>query len=307
MKSKILKVAIIILTLCFLVSCNKENQETEKQDSKKIKIGITKIVDHKALNDAEEGFMSKLSEFGVEAEFIQENAQGDVSNALLIANDFVSEDVDLILSIATATSQAAQKSIQNTDIPLVFTAVSDPVSAGLVSSLEDTSNNITGVTDAVTQESLEELFVLFKQIKPEADTLGVIYNTGEVNSIAQVKNLKEATEKVGLKLIEVGISEIANIDQALETISTSSDALMLINDNMIASSVKLISEKAKSKKLITLSSDSSHVEEGAFLSLGISYRQLGEQAAEIAKLILIDKKSVSEIDVQNSNNLLSAA
>lgn len=303
MKTKIFRLSLLVLVLIVLVGCNQTAKTHEPTESEKIKIGISKIVDHKALNDAQQGFVDRLGELGIEAEFIEENAQGDVSNALLIANNFVSEKTDLILAIATPTSQAAQKAVQNTDIPVIFTAVSDPVSAGLVESLDNTSGNITGVTDAVTPENLEELLNLFKQIKPDAKTLGVIFNTGEVNSTAQVNTLKEVTAKVGLELVEVGISEIANIDQALETISTSSDALILINDNMIASSVQLIAEKAKAKGLITLSSDSSHVEEGAFLSLGISYRQLGEQAADIAKMILVDKVPVSEIPVQNSNTL----
>lgn len=302
MKLKILKASIFMFILVLLVGCS-DNTDKGEIKERKFKIGISKIVDHRALNDAEEGFVKKLEELGVESEFIFENAQGDVSNALLIANNFVADDVNLILSIATPTSQAAQKATLNTDIPVVFTAVSDPVMAGLVEDVKTKQGNITGVTDAVTDESIEKLLNIFKDIKRDAKTIGVIYNTGESNSIAQIENLKAISKKVNLDVVEVGISEITNIDQALETISSSADALVLINDNMVASSLKLIAEKAKQKGLITISSDSSHVEEGAFLSLGISYKKLGEQAAEIAKMILIDGKKASEIEVQNSNEL----
>ncbi|MDO5097047.1 MAG: ABC transporter substrate-binding protein [Peptostreptococcaceae bacterium] len=307
-RQKSVRGGIFLLVMILLSGCaqGQSQGQAEKEPSAEktsFKIGITQIVDHKALNEARDGFKEKMAELGIETEFVEENAQGDVSNALIIANSFVSDKADLILSIATATTQAAQKATAESQIPVVFTTVSDPVSAGIVSSLENGSGNITGVTDAVTEDNLVQLMSIFKEIKPDAKALGVIFNTGEANSAAQVKMLKAASEKMGFALKEVGISEISNIDQAIETVASESDALMLINDNMIASSVGLISEKAKQKNLITLSSDSAHVEEGALLSVGISYRQLGVQAAEQAKKILVDKVKPSDIAIENSEQL----
>ncbi len=295
--------AVLLAGCAGTTQTESETSETTVSEAEVFRIGITQIVDHKALNDAREGFESKLQELGVSAEFDEKNAQGDVSNALMIADGFVQSEVDLILAIATPTTQTAQKATEATDIPVVFTAVSDPVAAGIVESLDKPGGNISGVTDAVTEENLQKLLELFKSIKPDADTIGVIFNTAEVNSAVQVEMLKTVSERVGLSVKEVGIADIASIDPAMEMVAAEADALMLINDNMIASSIGLIAEKAKERELITLSTDSSHVEGGAFLSLGISYRQIGEQAAVMAKKILVDKISPSEIAVENSNTL----
>lgn len=298
--SKKTKLGAIALAMLLMGGCG---QKEDTGSSQSFKIGITQIADHKALNDARDGFEERVQELGMDAEFIHQNAQGDISNALLIANGFVADQTDLILGIATPAVQAAQNATKENKIPVVFIAVSAPVEAGIVESMDNGSGNITGVTDAVTKENTADLLELFKVIKPEAKSIGVIFNTGEANSIAQIKILKEAAQTVGLEVVEVGINEITSIDPALETISSKADALFLINDNMVASSVGLISEKAKQKQLITLSADSSHVESGAMLSLGISYKALGIQAADLAKRILVDLEDPGQIPVESSNNL----
>ena len=198
----------------------------------------------------------------------------------------------MIIAISTPSAQSAQNAVKNTKIPVVFAAVSDPVSAGLVDE-SLTSNSITGVTDKITKENIRELIDISKKLRPEQNSIGVIYNIGEANSLAQVEELKNVTEEANMELAEVGISSISDIDQAIEVIASKTDTLFLISDNMLASSMSLVTQKANDKGIITVSTVDTFVDEGALLSIGVNYEKLGEQMAEMVKQILIDKNEIS--------------
>jgi putative ABC transport system substrate-binding protein len=274
-----------------------ENNETSTETTEKFTIGISQLVQHPALDASRQGFIDELKALGVEAEFLDQNAQGDIANAQMIAEKFVKDDVDLIFTIATLTSQAAKKAIEGTDIPLVFTAVTDPVFSELVTAMDVTDNNITGVVDAAPIKNNLELF---KELKEDITTVGIIYNIGESNSEVQVNQTKEIAEELGLTIETVGISTVNDIPQAVDTISKKAEGLYLITDNMVASAMSLVAKLAKENNLITVSADGNHVDEGILVSEGISYYAIGQQSARIAKQILVDKVSVAEIPVQTS-------
>jgi putative ABC transport system substrate-binding protein len=206
----------------------------------------------------------------------------------------------MIFTIATLSAQAAKQAIEGTDIPMVFTAVTDPVFSQLVSDLNVTDNNITGVVDAAPiKENLE----LFKELKEDIKTIGIIFNIGESNSEVQVEQTKEIAKELGLEIETVGISSVNDIPQAVDTISKKADALYIITDNMVASSISLVAKLAQESGLMTVSADGSHVAEGIMVSKGISYYEIGKQTAVIAKQVLIDKKNIADIPVQASDNL----
>ena len=304
---------LLVFTICvpmILTGCNKAqdvkpaetkeetvSKEETKDADKEFKIGIAQLVEHPALDASRKGFIDELKNLGVNVVVDEKNAQGDVANAQMIAEKFVKDDVDMIFSIATLTSQAAKKAIEGTDIPLVFTAVTDPVFSKLVTDMNITDKNITGVVDAAP---IKEDLNLFKELKDSAKSVGIIYNTGESNSEVQVNQAKEIAGELGLTIEAVGITTVNDIPQAVDTLSKKVDGLYIITDNMVASSISLVAKLAEEKKLITVSADGTHVDEGIMMSKGISYYGIGKQSAQIAKKILVDKVDIKDIPVQSS-------
>jgi len=272
-------------------------QAAEEKAEETFTIGISELVQHPALDASRQGFIDELQNLGVNVEIIDQNAQGEIANAQMIAEKFVKDDVDLIFTIATLTSQAAKQAIEGTDIPLVFTAVTDPVFSQLVTDMNVTDNNITGVVDAAPiKENLE----MFKELKGDIKTIGIIYNIGESNSEVQVNQTKEIAKELGLEIETVGISTVNDIPQAVDTISKKAEGLYIITDNMVASAISLVAKLAEESSLITVSADGTHVDEGIMMSKGISYYVIGKQSAIIAKQILVDKVPIAEIPVQTS-------
>lgn len=274
--------------------------EEPKEVKETFKIGISQLVEHPALDASKQGFIDEMKNQGINVDFLEQSAQGDIANAQMIAEKFVKDDVDLIFTIATLSAQAAKQAVAGTDIPMVFTAVTDPVFSQLVTDLNVTDSNITGVVDAAPiKENLE----LFRELKEDIKTIGIIYNIGESNSEVQVEQTKEIAKELGLEIETVGIASVNDIPQAVDTISKKVEGLYIITDNMVASAMSLVANLAKENKLLTVSADGSHVAEGIMVSKGISYYEIGKQSAVIAKQILVDKKDVADIPVQASENL----
>ena len=305
---KIMKFIALTMTAALLAGCSStggdtgQTEEPAGEETKAFKIGISQMMDHKALNDSRLGFEERMQELGIEVEYDFKDAAGDISTAQLIAENFVADKVDLIYAIATPPAQTAQNATKNSKIPVVFNAVTDPQKAGL----DDPSivdNNVTGITNIATEENILELLSIAKELKNEKGAIGVIYSTSEVNAVSQVQRLEGLVGQVGLKLEQVPINGLTDIDNALEIVNQKADVLYIVNDNIVAASIALVAEKAKAMNLITVATDSSQVEGGALLSLGLSYKQLGKQAADMAKKILVDGVAPSEIPIEGSSQL----
>lgn len=286
----------VLITGIFLVGCSKGTSNS----SDKFTIGISQLIEHPALDASRQGFIDEMKKQGINVEFLEQNAQGDIANAQMIAEKFVKDDVDLIFTISTLTAQAAKQSIENTNIPIVFTAVTDPVFSQLVTDMNTTDNNITGVVDAAPIKENLELFV---ELKNDIKTIGIIYNVGESNSEVQVNQTKEIAKELGLEIETVGITSVNDIPQAVDTISKKVEGLYIITDNMVASAISLVARLAQENGILTVSADGTHVNEGILVSKGISYYEIGKQSAIMAKQILIDKIDISKIPVQTSENL----
>ncbi|AGB19781.1 ABC transporter substrate-binding protein [Thermoanaerobacterium thermosaccharolyticum] len=268
---------------------------------KMITIGITQIVEHPALDSAREGFIKALKDNGyVEGKnvtFIQENAQGDMSTAQTIAKKFVDKNVDLIFSIATPTTQAVKKATST--IPIVFTAVTDPVAAGLVNSLDKPGGNVTGTSD---MEPINDQLKLIKDLVPGAKRIGIIYNAGEVNSTVQVKIAKDDAASLGYSIVEATVSNSSEVNQAAQSLVGKVDAIWLPTDNTVASSVAAIIKVANSAKIPVVAAEKGMVEGGSLATLGISYSDLGYQAGSMAIKILKGEKPAN-IKVETAKNL----
>lgn len=305
---KITKVIALAMATALLAGCSNtgnDGGQTEGpsgEDKQSYKIGISQMMDHKALNDTRLGFEERMEELGLDIEYDFKDANADITTAQLIAENFVADGVDLIYAIATPPAQTAQNATKTKKIPVIFNAVTDPQKAGL----DDPSivdNNVTGVTNIATEENILELLNIAKELKNEKGAIGVIYSTSEVNAVSQVQRLESLVEQVGLKLEQVPINGLTDIDSALEIVNQKADVLYIVNDNIVAASIALVAEKAKSLDLITVVTDSSQVEGGALLSLGLSYKQLGRQAADMAKKILVDGVAPSDIPIEGSQEL----
>lgn len=258
---------------------------SKEESSTGINIGITQIVEHPALDLAREGFIKALEDEGfVDGENINievQNAQGDIPTTQTIANRFVSNKKDLILAIATPAAQSAYNATK--DIPILFTAVTDPVKAGLVKSLEKSQTNVVGTSDlAPIRKQLE----LLKSLVPNVKTVGFLYNTSEANSEIQLNMAKEIVKDLGLEIKEMGVTNTNEVSQALDSIISDIDALYVPTDNTIASAVSLVTAKCNDKKIPVIGAEEAHVNKGALATEGIDYFKLGYQTGKMAVKVL---------------------
>ena len=286
---------LMVVGSLLLVGCTR-SAGVEGDDSQFV-IGISLLTDHPALNDAKDGFIEELENLGIKAEIKVQNAQGEIPNTIAIAEKFLGDDVDLIFAIATPAAQSAK---QVTDhIPIVFSAVTDPVESELVASMEKPGGNITGTSDLA--QNMKDQLQMFKDIDPNAKNIGIVFNTSEENSRIQVGKAKEIAKDLGLEIIEVGVDIISNIPQAVDSIINRVDGFYTITDNMIASSINIVANKAIEHNKITVGAEGSHVDGGILIAHGISYFDLGKQSARMAEKILVDGLSPSDLPAEFAN------
>jgi putative ABC transport system substrate-binding protein len=294
-KSKVSSLmAVLIAGMMILSGCSsKESQANNTSGEKAYRIGISQLTEHPALDDARKGFEDGLKELGVNAEIDYQNAQGDISNTVSIAQKFVKDKVDLIYAIATPAAQSAKQATKDT--PILFSAVTNPVKSEIVADWKNVGGNITGTSDmAPTASQLK----MFKEIDPSIKTIGILYNTSEANSEIQIEEVKKLAPAEGLEVITVGISNVNELPQAIDSLLNKVDAVYNLSDNLIASSVELVSKKLIENKIISVSAEETQVKGGLLVTNGLSYYELGKQAASMAKEILVDKKDVSAIPVE---------
>lgn len=287
---------VLSLTLgaTLLTGCSGGGESSGSNEVKKV--GITQLVEHPALDQAKEGFVEGLKENGfVEGENLEidfQNAQNDNPTSQTIASNFANDKKDLIFAISTPSAQAALNATK--DIPIVFTAVTDAVEAGLVKSNESSENNVTGTSDAIPVDKALELI---KKFVPNVKTIGVVCNTSEINSKLQVDALREAAEKEGIKVIDKGATQANEVNQAVAAVAKEADVIFAPTDNLVASSMPIITKVATENKIPVIGSEEGHVENGALACNGISYKELGKKAGEMAAHILKGEKQPSELPV----------
>lgn len=256
-------------------------------------IGITQITTHTALDSAREGFKKAFEDAGIQVKYDEQNAQGDQATATSIASKFASSDLDLVLAIATPSAQAAAQSI--TKVPVLFTAVTDPVSAQLVNSLEAPGSNITGTTD---MNPVADQISLVKEFAPKAKTLGVIYSSGEVNSEVQVELAKEAAAKDGLQIVESAVTNSAEVQQAAQDLASKVDAIYVPTDNTVVSALASVVQAAEDAKIPLIAGEANSVAQGALATYGIDYSKLGYQTGEMAIRILKEGAEPASLPVE---------
>ena len=261
------------------------------------KIAITQFVDHVAADEVRRGTIEELAKKGFKdgenLTITFENAQGNVGTAGQIARKFVGLNPDVIVAITTPSAQAMVKAAEQGDTPIVFSAVTNPVEAGLVSSLAHPEGNVTGVMDA---PPIKEQMAFLKKSLSEAKTLGILYNPGDNGSVASLEIIRTEAKAQGLALVEATPFKSSDIQTAFLALVGKVDAVYVPLDNMIVSAMKSVSTLALNNNLPLFVADSGSVEAGAFACLGYSYLQVGHKTGEIVGEIL-GGKSPSEITI----------
>jgi putative ABC transport system substrate-binding protein len=220
-----------------------------------------------------------------------------MANATTIAQKFVGDKVDLILSIATPTSQAAVKA--TTTIPIVFAAVTDPVAAGLVTNPDAPEGNVTGVSDMLpVQPHLD----LIKEIVPDAKTIGVLYNAGETNSVTLVEKEKAAAEAMGYEVVEATAASSAEVLAAAQSLVGRADVISILTDNTVVSALDSVVKVCEENKIPLIAGDIDSVKGGAVAAYAFDYKDHGVQAGKVAVQIL-EGTPISDISVQYAENL----
>jgi len=283
---------VLVLVVALLSACGSKDG-----DKSEFTIGISQLAEQPALDDARLGFEEGLKELGLDANIVYKNAQGEVPDTLTIAQKFAKDEVDLIYTIGTSSAQSAKQA--TSDIPILFGAITDPVEADLVDSMESPGGNITGTSD---EAPIDSQLQLFKDLDENISKIGIIYNTGEPNSEVQVNKVEELAPDMGFEIVPRGISDINDIPQAMDSIIKKVDGIYTITDNMVASAINIVSEKANDNNIITIGAEDAHVSGGILVSDSISYFELGKQTANMAKKILIDGKSPADIPAEKSRN-----
>lgn len=302
MKKLLLLVMALVLAVA-LAGCGGGGQSEEPeqgQEAEQVQLGIIQIVDHPALDAARQGFLDVMAENGYQdgenlvVDF--QSAQGDKSTLQTIANKFVNDGKDLILAIATDSAVAMAN--ETTEIPILITAVTDPVTAKLVNSLEQPGTNVTGTTD---MNPVADQLALIKELVPGAENVGIIYNSSEVNSEVQVQIAREAAPGLGLTLHEATATASNEVMQATQSLVGKVDAIYLPTDNTVISSLSAVLQVAEENKIPVIAGEGNSVEEGALATLGIDYEKLGRQTAEIA-LRVLEGENPADIPVESQKD-----
>ncbi len=288
------KLLVLILGMSILLSCGKKEEKVSDSkpavEEKVYKIGVTQIVSHPALDSVKEGFKKAFEEAGVKAEFDEKNAEGSIATANIIANQFKTDKKDLVFGIATPSAQALVNTM--TDIPIIFSAVTDPVASNVI------KPNVTGTSDKLDNVG-EQLDILLK-LNPNVKKIGVIYNTSEKNSIVQLEDIKRVAKEKGLEIVEQGITGTSELPQALKSVLQRADALYIPTDNTVVSGIKLVVSEAIANKKIVVASDEGSVNGGALYTKGLNYFELGKRAGQMAIDILKNGKKPSDIPFETS-------
>ena len=300
MKKKLLGGLALALLLAGCGNSGDSDKEKTDDGKKTYKIGIIQQMEHPALDSAREGLEKYLKgKSDAKFEITVKNAQGDNGTADTIAKQFVSDDVDLIYSIATNASQAAVNATGGTDIPVVFNAVTDGVEAKLVTSNEKPGGNVTGVSDAAP---LEKQLEMIREFLPEAKKIGMIYNIGEVNGKLQVKQVEKLASKYNFKIVKKGVSATTEIATAAEQLAGDVDCIYNMTDNMVVSATASITDKANAKNIPVFAAEDGQMKAGLLASDSISYEKLGEQAGSVAYDILVNGKKAGDIPVETAKD-----
>ena len=319
------KLGIIAIGAVLMAGCTPKSAVTQSSDSSTVsessatesskteaaadtnkdmkKIGVIQLVEHKSLDIIYNSFKDELKELGYvdgeNAKITFQNAQGDMANITSIVQGFEGDKQDVVVTIATPVAQGAMSLTKTT--PVVFSAVTDPIGAGVLTDMNAPDKGMTGTSDAV---QIDKIMDLALQITPDVKKVGFIYNPGEDNSVTNLGLLEKYTKEKNLELQTVSISTSADLQTAAASLFEKVDMIFVSNDNTVAEAMPILtSEAIKAKKPVYVGADSM-VMDGGLATVGIDYTDLGKETAKMVDEVL-KGKPVNEIPVKFSKMIFS--
>ncbi|HFI0037882.1 TPA: ABC transporter substrate-binding protein [Streptococcus suis] len=289
---KLATISLASISALTLAACSSSSDQASTET---VKVGVLQYMEHESLTAAREGFVAELEANGYkEGEKLvldYQNAQGDQANLQTISEQLIGGN-DIVLAIATPSAQSL--ATVSTETPIVFTAVTDPLSADLVESIEKPGGLLTGTSD---QAPIDKQVELLGQAVPDAKTVGILYTTSERNSEVQVEQAKDLLEKAGYKVVVKGITSTNEVQDATTSLMKDVDALFIPTDNTVASTMTMIGELSVEHKVPVIGGSTDMVDEGGLLTYGTNYEALGRQTAKMA-IKIIEGADVSETAVE---------
>ncbi len=300
MKKLLALVLAMALTLS-LTACG--GSEETPSGEEQIKIGILQQLEHPSLDQSREGFIKALADNGyVDGENIvidYQNAQSDQSNLSNMADRLVNNESDLILAIATGAAQTVAG--KTSDIPVLITAVTDPVDAGVVNSMENPGTNVSGTSDASPMKEQLELLLQLKEIK----TVGLLYTSSEDNSVLQIRQAKEILDELKVEYVERTVTNSNDVQQVVQSLVEKCDGIYIPTDNVLAASMALVADITWPAGIPVVTGAESMVTDGGLATLGLSYYNLGYQTGEMAVRVLKGEDvSTMPVETQKEYNYI---
>lgn len=301
MKKKVLAVILGAAMTVSLAACGSSGADSSSSGSRETSytIGISQFAEHGSLDNCREGFIQGLAEEGiVEGENLtieEGNAASDAGTARQISDGFVSDSVDLVCAIATPSAEAAYVSAMNTDIPVVYTAVTDPLAAKLADEDGTPVGNVTGTSDELP---IKEQLEMIRAILPDAEKIGIMYTTSEVNSVSALETYKELAGDYGFTIVESGVTQTADISLAADNLLSEVDCLTNLTDNTVVNSLATILDKANEQNIPVFGSEIEQVRKGCLAAEGLDYIELGKQTGRMAAKILKGEAEASEMNFE---------
>ncbi len=278
------------------VTEGKTDAKGEGSEGASYTIGIGQFAEHGSLDNCREGFLKGLAEEGIvegqNLTILYENAQADGGTASQIMANFLAKDVDMICAIATPIAQSAYSVARDKSVPVIYTAVTDPVLAELADADGMPVGEITGTSDKLPVEKQLEMIRAFL---PDAKTIGILYSTSEVNSASAIEEYKAAAPDFGFEIVESGISGTADIPLAADNLLEKVDCLNNLTDNTVVSVLPMILDKAAKKNIPVFGSEIEQVKIGCLATVGLDYVDLGVQTGRMAAQVLKGEKKASEL------------
>lgn len=295
--TKLYKVTMTAAACMLLLSgCGSRNgQSAEDQYT----IGISQFAVHGSLDNCREGFLAGLAEEGIKegenltVEYV--NAQADSGTAGLTANNFISKKVDLICAIATPSAMTAYNAAMNTDIPVIYTAVSDPVEAGLAGEDGKPVGNVTGTADTL---AVEAQLKMIRELMPSASKIGIIYTTSEANSISTIAKYKEYAPNYSFEIVDTGVTALSEVALAAADLAGKVDCITNLTDNTVVSALQTVLKEAESKNIPVFGSEVEQVKAGCVASMGLEYFELGKQTGKMAAKVLKGEARAFELNYE---------
>ncbi len=268
-------------------------------------VSVNQFVEHPSLDAVLKGFQDSLKAQGIEATYSVHNAQANMATANQIAAQIAGENPDLVLAIATPSAQACALATKKSPVlaaaPLLFTAITDPVGAGLVDSLEKPGKNITGVSDMLP---VDKHMAMLRRFYPGLKKLGMIYNAGEANSKTTVAMVQAEGAKLGFEVVEATVAKTSDVYQAAKSLIGKVDAIYLPTDNTVISSLESVVKVCEQEKMPLFSADVDSVQRGTVAALAFDYYQHGYQTGLMAKRLLVDNAEPATTCVETQQELV---